>query len=81
MDDLSQDQVLREKALRELGEVMLAIEVASNRVEKAIIVLSGDEFSGDPAIAALKETQRKLESARRTLHQKGYLSGPQLSLF
>ena len=81
MDDLSQDQVLRKKVLRELGEVMLAIEVASNRVEKAITALSGAEFSGDPALAALKETQHKLEATRGTLHQNSYLSGPQLSLF
>ncbi len=81
MDNLSQDQVLRERLLHELGEVMLAIEAASNRVEKAITALKGDEFSGDPALAALKDTQHKLEAARKTLHQKGYLSSSQLSLF
>ncbi len=60
---------------------MLAIKVAANRVEKAIKALRGAEFSSEPALVTLIETQHKLEAARKTLHQNGYLSGPQLSLF
>ena len=81
VERLPNDQHNRERIFRELGEVMLAIEVAQARVEKALDTLDKNELFDDHAVSALKEAQGKLEAIRKLLHQRGYLSVPQLPLF
>lgn len=71
----------REQIYREVGEVMLSIEMAQARVEKALNTLDKNELFDDYAVSALKEAQEKLDTIRKILHQKGYLSVPQLPLF
>ena len=71
----------KEQIYREVGEVMLSIEVAQERVEKALRTLDNNELFDDHAVSALKEAQEKLDAIRKILHQKGYLSVPQLPLF
>ncbi|MDA8080658.1 MAG: hypothetical protein M0Z96_03460 [Actinomycetota bacterium] len=81
MERLSKEQDNRERIFRELGEVMLAIETAQARVDKALDTLDKNELFDDYAVSALKEAQEKLEVIRKLLHQRGYLSVPQLPLF
>lgn len=81
VERLPKEQLNRERIFRELGEVMLAIEVAQARVEKALDTLDKNELFDDHAVSALKEAQEKLEAIRKLLHQQGYLSVPQLPLF
>ena len=81
MESLSKEQAHREQIAREVGEVMLSIEMAQERVEKALRTLDKNEMFDDHAVSALKEAEEKLDSTRKILHQKGYLSVPQLPLF
>ncbi len=81
MDSLSKEQAHKEQIYREVGEVMLSIEMAQARVEKALNTLDKNELFDDHAVSALKEAQEKLDTIRKILHQKGYLSVPQLPLF
>ncbi len=61
MERLPNDQHNRERIFRELGEVMLAIEVAQARVKKALDTLDKNELFDDHAVSALKEAQGKLD--------------------
>ena len=81
MESLSKEQAHKEQISREVGEVMLSIEMAQERVEKALRTLGKNELFDDHAVSALKEAEEKLDSIRKILHQKGYLSVPQLPLF
>lgn len=81
MESLSKEQAQKEQISREVGEVMLSIERAQERVEKALRTLDKNQLFDDHAVSALKEAQEKLDAARKILHQKGYLSVPQLPLF
>lgn len=81
VDSLSKEQAHKEQIYREVGEVMLSIEMAQARVEKALNTLDKNELFDDHAVSALKEAQEKLDTIRKILHQKGYLSVPQLPLF
>lgn len=81
MESLSTEQAHKEQIYREVGEVMLSIEMAQARVEKALNTLDKNELFDDHAVSALKEAQEKLDTIRKILHQKGYLSVPQLPLF
>lgn len=81
MESLSKEQAQKEQISREVGEVMLSIEMAQERVEKALRTLDKNQLFDDHAVSALKEAQEKLDATRKLLHQKGYLSVPQLPLF
>lgn len=75
---LTPDQIDREASLRELGESMLAIEAATDRVRRAVHTLTSRDRSDRVVIDLLERTIRDLESTRRRMHQEGYL-GPRQS--
>jgi len=73
------DQQVDEAILREVGDSILAIEVAYERCQRALA--SAAAHQADPlVIKALEEASAQLADTRRRLHQGTYLKSSQQRL-
>lgn len=80
-DDLgvTPDQRVDEVILREVGDSILAIEVAHERCQRAL-ASAADQHADPLVIRALEEACAQLADTRRLLHQGTYLKSSQQRL-
>jgi hypothetical protein len=73
------DQQIDEAILREVGDSILAIEVAYERCQRALATAA--DHRADPLVTkALEEASAQLADTRRRLHQGTYLRSSQQRL-
>jgi predicted flap endonuclease-1-like 5' DNA nuclease len=77
----SEQQVSDERVLAEVGQAMLAVEAAAERVAKAADVLSGDPAADSDMVAAVRQAASDLKAMHRRMHQRAYLPASQRTLF
>ena len=75
------DQAADEADRHEVGEVLLAVEAAIARVERALAEMADGSEARVDARRVLERAKTDLDHTRRRLQQNAYFPSPQRNLF